>query len=124
MLLYIVSMEVERMQPVTVLIDGKRIIALESEHTQFLRSFGEPTIRRASHVEPCNPALRFAFHLLRSLFGEHSKVADFTRQWPCLWRINMAPTGGPILPDVYRERAQAIAAEIQYFNEHISEGRF
>lgn len=80
---------------------------------------GEQTTARASHVEPTAPAARFAFHLIRRLFGETGRVADLTRSrlfGP--WRVNLAPVGGPILPTVYRDRSAAIAAEIQYLNDH------
>src|ERR1700761_632029 len=73
---------------------------------------GDATIRRASHVEPVSPMLRAVFHTLRYMFGEKGKIAAFTRLWPCLWRINLSPVSGPILPDTYRNRQAAIDAEI------------
>src|ERR1700722_3126134 len=70
------------------------------------------TIRRASHVEPINAFLRIVFYTLRFLFGEYGRMGQFTRVWPCLWRINLSPVSGPILPTVYRDRQKAIQAEI------------
>lgn len=78
----------------------------------------DSVIRRASHVEPVSFVLRGVFHLLRKTFGEKGRMAEFTRLWPCLWRVNLAPTGGPILPDTYRDRQQAITAEIGYLNQN------
>ena len=71
-------------------------------------------IKRASHVEPVSWILRLAFYLTRNAFGEYGRIAEFTRLWPCLWRVNLAPIGGPILPEFYSDRSQAIDAEIAY----------
>jgi hypothetical protein len=73
------------------------------------------TYQRASHVEPANCLLRAIFHRLRE-FG-YERLAEFTRSWPILWRVNLAPIGGPILPTVYYDRAQAINAEIVAINK-------
>jgi hypothetical protein len=74
------------------------------------------TVQRASHVEPVSRTLRAVFHGLRGLFGEKGWMAAFTRLWPCLWQINLAPIGGPILDSTYRNRQAAIDAEILYLN--------
>lgn len=84
---------------------------LVSEISSFLLDESS-TIRRASHVEPVNVILRCVFYTLRFLFGEYGKMGQFTRIWPCMWRVNLSPVNGPILPDVYRNRNQAINAEI------------
>ena len=78
----------------------------------------ETTIQRARHVEPVSIPLRILFHGLRKGFGEYGWVATFTRRWRCLWRINMTPVGHGIMTTLYRDRAAAIAAEIEYLNEH------
>ncbi len=69
--------------------------------------------RRASHVEPINPALRLAFRALRWLGGDKGRVAAFTRSWGCQWRVDLAPSGGGIL-EPFAARADAIAAEIEW----------
>lgn len=75
---------------------------------------GPASYRRASHVEPCNRILRWAFHLLRDNFGEKGRVAAFTRKWPCRWRVDLRPSGGPILEQTFRKRDVAITAEIEW----------
>lgn len=75
---------------------------------------------RASHVEPSNLLLRLLFHALRQWLGDKGRMSDFTRAWPCLWRINMQPVGGPILPTLYRDRFAAIDAEVQALNKFFS----
>jgi hypothetical protein len=75
-------------------------------------------VKRASHVEPVNPYLRRVFHFLRSHFNEYGWVAAFTRLWPCEWRINLGPIGQGILYQTYRNRSEAIDAEVEWLNVH------
>lgn len=104
-------------QPTTVIIKPNGTI-------RFLVSEGSKpfldgaVVRRASHIEPVNPIMRYVFYMLRHWFGEKGKMAEFTRLWPCLWRINLAPIGQGILPNTYRNRQAAINAEIGYLYEH------
>lgn len=77
------------------------------------------TRRRASHVEPARPLLRRAFHALRERFGEDGAVAAFTRRWPCAWRVDLGPSGGPVLSQTWRDRAAAIRAELDWLDAHI-----
>jgi hypothetical protein len=71
-------------------------------------------VRRASHVEPINPFLRIVFYTLRGIFGDYGKMAEITRKWACQWRVNLAPVNGPVLPAIYRNRQDAINAEISW----------
>jgi hypothetical protein len=73
--------------------------------------------QRASHVEPDSACLRFIFHLLRRFLGDKGRMSEFTRTWPCLWRVNATPVGGMILHERFRNRQQAIEAEVQYLNK-------
>lgn len=70
---------------------------LKTDAADIFLECGEVITRRASHVEPAPRYERWAFHLLRTLFGETGRVADWTRGWKTLWRINTKPVGGPIL---------------------------
>ena len=74
------------------------------------------TYQRASYVEPVNCLLRRFFHLLRHGFGDEGRVSNWTRAWTVVWRVNLAPIGGPILRTVYYDRTQAINAEIVAIN--------
>lgn len=91
-------------------IDNPRFSTLKNE--------GRFAKRRASHVEPANRVLRWLFHVLRRWFGEDGAVAAFTRGWPCAWRVNLTPSGGEILDGVYRNRQDAIDAEVQWLQTH------
>ena len=70
---------------------------------------GVVTRRRASHVEPCNVALRWAFRLIRRHVADTSRLAGFTRRWRCNWRVDLAPSDGPVIGP-FRDRSAAIAA--------------
>ena len=74
-------------------------------------------VARASHVEPANYFLRVIFHALRQWLGDKGRMSNFTRRWPILWRVNMAPVGGGILPTLYRNRFAAIDAEVIALNK-------
>jgi hypothetical protein len=107
---------------------------IKTEGDDALLELGEVVTRRASHVEPVNIILRVLFHILRTVVSDKSAAAAWTRVWPCLWRVNTAPVGGPVLrlkhlpPDdaffvnsediaVWRNRQDAIDAEIKFLNE-------
>lgn len=98
--------------------DGS-LVCLQNELTSCFSSLGSVTTRRASHVEPGNRALRLAFHVLRCMFGDKGWVASFTRYWPCHWRINLSPIGGPILPYQWNDRLAAIEAEVSWLNANL-----
>jgi hypothetical protein len=78
----------------------------------------ETVTRRASHVEPHGVIMRVAFHVLRYFFGEKGPMADFTRLWPCRWRVNLCPVGGPVLPGRWYDRKAAICAEVVWLNRY------
>lgn len=90
---------------------------LVSPDTQVFLS-EESVIRRASNVLPVSIPLRVAFRVLRTLFGEYGRAADYTRHWHCMWQIDLAPIGGPVLPDHYRNRTDAIDAEVNWLQRY------
>jgi hypothetical protein len=85
-------------------------------------ALGDVRTRRASHVEPNSWLLRVLFHAIRRNCTDSCKRAAFTRMWPCLWRINTAPVGGPILCTLYRDRKQAIEAEVVFLTKFFFTG--
>ena len=74
--------------------------------------------RRASHVEPVSRVLRGIFHFVRRRCDDESKLAAFTRKWPCRWqaRIFDGPTLGP-----FSKREDAITAEISWIEKTLEE---
>lgn len=80
-------------------------------------ALGQPEQRRASHVEPCDHALRVVFRLLRRIFGDTGQISDWTRGWGVDWRADMGPMGGPVL-EVFNDRTSALAAERAWLVEN------
>jgi len=74
-------------------------------------------VRRASHVVPVNAYLRLAFQAIRKLVADDSRVAAWSRLWPCMWRVDMSPVGGGILPVQFSNRLAAIDAEVKFLND-------
>jgi hypothetical protein len=108
------------MSEVTVTVrDNGELIFLDTPEAQCFKALGSVTTRRASHVEPDSWLLRLAFHALRHFYGDKGRMSDFTRNWPCLWRVNTRPTGGPILPGRWRNRQEAIDAEVSWLGNHL-----
>ena len=122
---------------ITVFIDDEGMTFLMDETVKLFEGEGE--VKRASHVEPDSLVFRLLFHTLRHVFGDKGRMSDFTRSWPCLWRVNTKPTAGRILTwgdlphnrgsQVYwgqnetatwRNRQEAIDAEIVFLNEWFS----
>jgi hypothetical protein len=67
--------------------DGKvRVFSGEADLGEY---YAEPVKQRASHVEPVRLSLRALFHLIRWLVSDDSRAAEWTRRWPCLWRVRM-----------------------------------
>ena len=112
---------------VTITEDGDLLYLKTSEHDIFAE-MGEVVTKRASHVEPSEFWLRVAFRLLRIVFGERGRVAEWTRGWRTIWRIDTHPVGGPLLrwkhllPEgsesiaTFSNRQAAINAEIDFLN--------
>ena len=86
----------QKVLTVTITEDGDLIYLKTSEHDIFAE-MGEVVTKRASHVEPATFWLRVAFHILRTVVNDKSRIAEWTRGWSCDWRVNTAPVGGPIL---------------------------
>jgi len=74
-------------------------------------------VRRASHVEPVNVYLRLAFRAIRKLVRDDSRIAAWSRLWPCMWQVDMSPVGAGILPVHFSNRLAAIDAEVKFLND-------
>jgi hypothetical protein len=104
----------------TLVIDENgdcKIVLTVAAKTLFLSSTMVAESRRASHVEPANPMLRLIFHAVRALVSDDSRIAQWTREWACWWRVNMKPIGGGIIPVHYSHRKSAIDAEVNAVNQ-------
>ena len=123
----------QKVLTVTIDEDGNLTYLKTSEHDIFAE-MGEVVTKRASHVEPATFWLRVAFRFLR-VFGDKTRVAEWTRRWTCEWLVDTRPVGGPILewhhvysfrPGDHRiatwlDRQLAIDAEIKFLNQFFLE---
>ena len=108
-------------QAVSVVIrDDGDLVCLNNEAAACFTELGSVTTRRASHVEPEERPLRFLFHVLRYIFGDKGRMSEFTRHWPCTWRVNLTPVGGPVMSHRWQLRQDAIDAEVEWLNDHLT----
>lgn len=104
------------MQTISVYINADASITFLKSPLTAGFNLGPSVTRRYSNVEPDDAVLRLVFNALRWLSNDTSAVAEWTRNWRCLWRIHIK--NGPILPMRYYDRATAIEVEHTYFNTH------
>ena len=127
----------ENRNTVTVTIEGDGSMTfLKTDAADIFLEMGAVVTRRASHVEPYDFWPRLAFTVIRALVSDKSQVAEWTRGWKVLWRVNTKPVGGPILRWKHRgypfaayenkiaawsKRQDAIDAEIVFLNKFFAE---
>ena len=70
--------------------------------------------RRASTIEPANELKWVAFKLLRFVFGEEGKVAEWTRGWRGPWKCTITGSG---LTHIERFRVACVRWEQQRITE-------
>jgi len=110
----------EKLQ-ITINEDGSTTMIDSSTARILADALGTTIVSRASHVEPENVVLRSVFHFIRTRVVDDSRLAAWTRTWRCLWRVTLAsPFGGDTLPGRWRNRADAIAVEVEYLNEYFA----
>jgi len=139
-------MNSDKIVTITIEDDGN-LTFLATESADVFLELGRVVTRRASHVEPAPRYERIAFRILRTLFPDDSRVAQWTRTWNTLWRVDTRPVGGPILtyghmweedgtantiPIVrempmykriryFSDRQTAIDAEVKFLNQFFAE---
>jgi hypothetical protein len=103
-------------QLVTVFIERDASVTFLKSPLTAGFNLGPSVTRRYSSVEPDCWYLRLVFLVLRWVSNDTGVVANWTRNWRCLWRAHIK--NGPVLPIRSRVRQQVIDAEISYFNQH------
>lgn len=66
-------------------------------------------VERVSHIVPKNIILRMVFRLIRKLFGDKGKMADWTRKWNVEWIVIFGP---------FTERKEAIIFEREAYTAY------
>jgi hypothetical protein len=103
---------------VSISADGESMMFIAHHPAlQALTRHGEARQTRASHVEPVNVVLRWAFHIIRTVVDDDSAMAQWTRDWPCLWQANLQLSNGPVLA-AFTNRQAAIDAEIEWLQDN------
>ena len=97
-------------------IDQSGNIQFIGHDGHWLADLGEMRLRRASYIEPYSLPLRLLFHCIRACVRDDSRFAAWTRSWRCLWRVRII--GGPVLAGEWRDRAEAIRAEVAWLEKH------
>ena len=131
-----VNRETGRLTTATIDENGD-VLFLASTENDIFCELGSVVTKRASHVEPATFWARRAFHFLR-LFGNKTKIAEWTRGWRVFWRVNTKPVGGPVIKwkhvypgikkgvsdyvYVWSDRQQAIDFEIEFLNKFFLAG--
>ena len=101
----------------TATFQNGRVVLIDSAvGREVAAELGTVTTRRASHVLPVNALLRILFNVLRHIVTDDSRIAEWTRKWTCLWFVDPSPVGGDVLSGRWRDRASAVAAEVEYLN--------
>jgi hypothetical protein len=94
--------------------DNGDLTFLDSSSADAFLDLGETTKRRASHILPVTFIYRQWFRILRTLFGEKGRVAEWTRRWNTAWIVDARPIGGPRFPQHFANRQDAIDFEVDF----------
>lgn len=78
-----------------------------------LGNIGKETVKRASNVEPSDFILRRLFHLTRKYFPS---LTQWTRTWPCNWRVHIIEFN--LVFEAFENRDAAIAFEVQWLEDY------
>jgi hypothetical protein len=108
----------------TVTIDEEGdMVFLKTPLSDVLLELGTVVTKRASHVTPRAFIPRVAFKILRGLFGDKGRVAEWTRGWSGPWRVDMRPVGASVVDGDWATRQDAIDFEVAYLNRWFLHGK-
>ena len=94
--------------------DGDALVISHPNHNIDAAQLGTVTgAGPGAHVYPQVRVKRWAFKVLRRVFGRAGRVADWTRTWPGPW-VLVDPENGLVFPDTVRDtHGQAVALEVR-----------
>lgn len=92
----------------------------DAEAERFCAALGFVKRSRASHVWPCHPLKRAIFRILRFIFGERGRIAEWCRGWHGPWEVRF--TDRPrVVVFKHPSRRVCIAWEVERLNERLSQ---
>lgn len=99
-----------------VIIDANGFVRCIYNPDVPLHELGHVTLRRLSHIRPAHThrTKRWAFRVLRSLFGDRGRVAQWTRRWRCLWTVEVIACHAYV---VFERREDAVRWELKHISE-------
>lgn len=96
-----------------IIIDDLGFIRCISNSRVPLHELGTVSKRRVSTITPMFAPKKQVFWLLRKIFGEQGRVAEFTRRWRGPWIVKIIATGEW---SVFTRRESAIEWELMMLN--------
>lgn len=108
------------MKPLALFIAPDGTVSAVSDETAeaIARTLGRTSKRRASHVLPEHPGKQIAFVILRKLFGETGRVADWCRSWRGPWEVYWKGERTPAFR--HPSRRVCLAWEVKQLNQRFA----
>jgi len=94
---------------ITISKDGKSVEFIEGQSSLDL-PLGNGRRTRLSHIRPEKFWKKAAFILLRKVFGDRGRIAEWSRTWRCEWRCTIITTGDSA---VFENRQAAVDWEYE-----------
>jgi hypothetical protein len=104
---------------VKIFITNGKIEIFEDElKTSFLKEIFKDTIeidrKRVSYIYPQNFMLRQVFLIIRRIFKNNEKIIEWTRNWKCLWQVEILDGKEKTVFKGFQNRKDAVKFEKDY----------
>jgi hypothetical protein len=104
---------------VKIFITNGKIEIFEDElKTSFLKEIFKDMIeidrKRVSYIYPQNFMLRQVFLIIRKIFKNNEKIIEWTRNWKCLWQVEILDGKEKTVFKGFQNRKDAVKFEKDY----------
>jgi hypothetical protein len=104
---------------VKIFITNGKIEIFEDElKTPFLKEIFKDMIeidrKRVSYIYPQNFMLRQVFLIIRKIFKNNEKIIEWTRNWKCLWQVEILDGKEKTVFKGFQNRKDAVKFEKDY----------
>jgi hypothetical protein len=104
---------------VKIFITNGKIEIFEDElKTSFLKEIFKDAIeidrKRVSYIYPQNFMLRQFFLIIRRIFKNNEKIIEWTRNWKCLWQVEILDGKEKTVFKGFQNRKDAVKFEKDY----------